>query len=222
MLNLGEKITMVNDRIPVAREDADRDGVDRTDDEEPDDRVGPDGRADPADRVSPDHRVGPADRVSPDRRVGPDRRADPADRVDPVADALHSAALRLLRRARVADAGMDLDGPRASALSVLVFVGPQQISRLAAIEQVSPPAMTKTVTALETAGLVRRERHPTDRRIVLVTATDAGRDLLHDGRRARVRLVADLLTGLPAADRATLHAAATILLTRVLSPPRLE
>ena len=53
-----------------------------------------------------------------------------------VADRLHSAALHLLRRARTADAGMDLDGPRASALSVLVFGGPVPLTRLAAIEQV--------------------------------------------------------------------------------------
>ena len=43
---------------------------------------------------------------------------------DETADLLHSAALRLLRRARTADREMDLDGPRASALSVLVFGGP--------------------------------------------------------------------------------------------------
>src|ERR1044071_1953885 len=67
--------------------------------------------------------------------------------------------------------GMDLDGPRASALSVLVFGGPVPIGRLAEIEQVSAPAITKTVTALEDAGLVRRVRHPTDRRVVLVEAT---------------------------------------------------
>ena len=41
--------------------------------------------------------------------------------VNHAANALHSAALRLLRRARTADGEMDLDGPRASALSVLAF-----------------------------------------------------------------------------------------------------
>ena len=48
--------------------------------------------------------------------------------------------------ARDADVEMDLDGPRASALSVLVFGGPVALGRLAAIEQVSPPAITKTMT----------------------------------------------------------------------------
>ncbi len=135
-----------------------------------------------------------------------------ADTADGTADALHSAALRLLRRARTADREMDLDGPRASALSVVVFGGPLPVTRLAAAEQVSAPAMTKTVAALEAAGLVRRERPDDDRRVVLVAATDAGRDLLHRGRAARVRLVADLIAGVPDDDRRTLRRAAEILL----------
>jgi len=135
--------------------------------------------------------------------------------VDETADALHSAAVRLLRRVRAADLGLDLDGPRASALSVVVYGGPLPLSRLAAAEQVSPPAMTKTVAALEAAGLVRRERRDADRRVVLVTATDAGRQLLARGRAARVRLVGELIAGLPDRDRRTLHRAAAILLARV-------
>ena len=75
-------------------------------------------------------------------------RGVPADATHTTANAVHSAALRLLRRARAADVGMDLDGPRASALSVLVFGGPLPIGRLAAAEQVSPPAITKTEAIL--------------------------------------------------------------------------
>jgi DNA-binding MarR family transcriptional regulator len=128
-----------------------------------------------------------------------------------VADRLHSAALHLLRRARTADVGMDLDGPRASALSVLAFGGPVPLTRLAAIEQVSPPAITKTVSALERAGLATRTRSEVDRRVVHVAATDAGRALLHRGRAARVRVVADLIAGLPEADRETLRKAADLI-----------
>jgi DNA-binding MarR family transcriptional regulator len=140
----------------------------------------------------------------------------PADSDDGTADALHSAAVRLLRLARTADMGMDLDGPRASALSVVVYRGPLPLTRLAAAEQVSPPAMTKTVAALEVGGLVRRVRQDGDRRVVLVAATDAGRDLLTRGRAARVHLVGELIAGLSDRDRRTLRRAATILLDRVL------
>jgi DNA-binding MarR family transcriptional regulator len=127
------------------------------------------------------------------------------------ANLLHSAALRLLRQARTADAGMDLDGPRASALSVLVFGGPLPLSRLAEIEQVSPPAMTKTVTALATDGLVDRERSATDGRVVLVSATAAGRTLLERGRAARVRVVERLIADLPERDLRTLQRAAELI-----------
>jgi DNA-binding MarR family transcriptional regulator len=141
-----------------------------------------------------------------------------ADERHETADLLHSAAVRLLRLARTRDVGMDLDGPRASLLSVVVFGGPQPVTRLAAAEQVSPPAITKLVAALEADGLVVRQRSPTDRRVVLVTATPAGRRLLERGRAARVRAVADLLDGAPARDLATLRRAAGIITQRL--PPR--
>jgi DNA-binding MarR family transcriptional regulator len=139
----------------------------------------------------------------------------PADARHQTANALHSAALRLLRRARTADASMDLDGPRASVLSVLVFAGPMPIGQLAAIEQVSAPAITKTVTALEAAGLARRTHSDVDRRVVVVRATAKGRALLERGRAARVRVVADVLADLGDADLRTLARAAAIV-ARVL------
>lgn len=127
------------------------------------------------------------------------------------ANAVHSAALRLLRHARTADGQMDLDGPRASALSVLVFAGPMPLGRLAALEQVSPPAITKTVSALEAAGLAERVRSAGDRRVVLVRATAQGRAVLERGRAARVRLIAALLDRVSDRDRRTVARAAAII-----------
>jgi len=141
----------------------------------------------------------------------PPPRGVPGDPLHATANALHSAALRLLRRARTADATMDLDGPRASALSVVVFAGPLPIGRLAALEQVSPPAITKTVTALETEGLVERVRSGDDRRVVLVRATAHGRALLERGRAGRVRVVAKLLESLNERVRRALARAADII-----------
>lgn len=135
----------------------------------------------------------------------------PADERHETANALHSAALRLLRQVRTADASMDLDGPRASALSVLVFAGPLPIGHLAAVEQVSPPAITKTVTALEAAGLAERLPSTTDRRVVLVRATSKGRTLLERGRAARVRAVADLLAGMTEREQRVLRRAADLI-----------
>jgi DNA-binding MarR family transcriptional regulator len=138
-------------------------------------------------------------------------RGVPADAAHATANAVHSATLRLLRRARAADVGMDLDGPRASALSVLVFGGPVPIGRLATSEQVSPPAITKTVAALEAAGLAERVRSDEDRRVVLVRATPAGRALLERGRAARVRTIAALFGSLSERDRRTLDRAAAVI-----------
>ena len=139
-----------------------------------------------------------------------------ADERHETANALHSAALRLLRRARTADVSMDLDGPRASALSVLVFTGPLPIGRLAALEQVSPPAITKTVAALEAAGLAERLPSASDRRVVMVRATSKGRTLLERGRAARVRVVADLLAEMSEREQQALRRAAD-LIARILS-----
>ena len=131
--------------------------------------------------------------------------------LDETADALHSAALRLLRRARAVDVQMDLDGPRASALSVLVFGGPTAIGALARAEQVSAPAITKTVAALEADGLAARIRSTSDRRVVTVQATAKGRALLERGRAARVQVIADLIADSSDRDRATLRRAAHLI-----------
>jgi DNA-binding MarR family transcriptional regulator len=120
------------------------------------------------------------------------------------ADRLHSAAIRLLRRLRTADAATGLSAPRLSALSVVVFRGPLTLSELAAAEQVRPPTTTRLVQHLERDGLVARLPDPGDRRVTRVRATPAGRRLLTAGRERRVRRLADDLARLSAADRRVL------------------
>ena len=128
---------------------------------------------------------------------------------------MHSAAVRLLRTARAADTDLDLDGPRASLLSVLVFAGPQPVTQLAKLEQVSSPAITKMVSTLESAGLAQRERSETDRRVVIVSATPAGKRLLERGRAARVRAIAALLADATEAQLQTLRAASEVIAARL-------
>ena len=152
------------------------------------------------------HRAQPVSPGLPDLPAGL-----PADELHQTANLLHSASLRLLRRARTVDAEMDLDGPRASLLSVLVFGGPQPVTKLAEAEQVSAPAISKLVRVLEEQGLVERTAHAGDRRVVLVGATKAGRRLLERGRAARVRIVADLLAKLSERDLASVRRSATVI-----------
>lgn len=126
-----------------------------------------------------------------------------------VADALHSAAIHLLRRVRAEDEESGIGPARLSALSVLVFGGAQRLTDLARTEQVKPPTMTKVVTGLEQGGLARRVADPDDARAVRVEATARGRTLLVEGRRRRVdRLARGLTTLLPDELDVLAHAAA--------------
>src|SRR5207248_5126016 len=111
-----------------------------------------------------------------------------ASPIDPaaIADALHSAAIHLLRRMRQEDERTGVGPARLSALSVLVFGGPMRLTDLARVEQVKPPTMTKVIAGLESAGLVRRRADSADARAVRLQATPRGSKLLQDGRRRRV------------------------------------
>lgn len=133
------------------------------------------------------------------------------DALSNTAQQLHSVAIHLLRRLRRTDDQMGLSGPRASALSVLVFGGPISLAQLAKAEQVKPPTMARLVDALETAGLARREADKTDLRAVRIRATAKGRKLLLEGRARRLHHLTTMLKGATAAERATLADAVSTL-----------
>ena len=107
-----------------------------------------------------------------------------------VADAVHSAAIHVLRGVRQEDARTGLSPARLSALSVLVFGGPMRLTDLARAEHVTLPTMTKLVAALETGGLVQREPAPEDARAVRLSATSNGKAVLQEARRQRVERLA--------------------------------
>jgi DNA-binding MarR family transcriptional regulator len=135
-----------------------------------------------------------------------------------IAQQLHSVAIHLLRRLRRTDDQMGLSGPRASALSVLVFGGPTSLAQLAKAEQVKPPTMARLVDALEAAGLARRDVDKSDLRAVRIRATTKGRKLLLEGRARRLRQLTKLLEGATAAEQAAL-ADAVSTLQRLLQQP---
>ena len=133
------------------------------------------------------------------------------DRVEQLADALHSAAIHLLRRLRKSDAASGLSPARLSALSVIAFGGPLRISDLARAEQVRTPTMTPIVGALEEQGLIVRETDARDARAAILRATARGQKLMAEGRARRVATLAQQLRDLPAQDRAVLTKAAVLL-----------
>ena len=128
-----------------------------------------------------------------------------------VAARLHSASIRLLRLLRREDDSSGLSAPRLSALSVLVFAGPQSLAELAAAEQVRPPTMSRIVDGLVEAGIVTREAKPGDRRSVRIAATDEGKRLLEAGRERRVRALTSRLARLAESERRALARGVEIL-----------
>ena len=133
------------------------------------------------------------------------------DELRTMAAQLHSVSIRLLRTLRREDDAFGLSGPRASALSVIVFAGPVSLAELAAAEQVRPPTMSRIVDALLAAGLVTREAAPGDRRSVRIAATAEGVRLLEAGRARRVRALTARLASLPESERRALARAVEIL-----------
>ena len=128
-----------------------------------------------------------------------------------VADALHSAAIHLLRRVRQEDERTGVTPGRLSALSVLVFGGAMRLTDLARIEQVKPPTMTRIVAGLETQGLVRRHAVAEDARAVRLEATPRGTKVMHEGRRRRVERLSRSLETLSARDLQVLARAAALM-----------
>ena len=129
-----------------------------------------------------------------------------------VADRLHSAAIRLLRRLRKQDAASGLTGPQASALSVLVFAGPMNLGALAAAEQVRAPTMSRLAKDMEALGLVLRRPDPEDARGVRLEATEKGRAMFDRARERRLTALTGVMRRLSEDDRRTLDRAARLLM----------
>ena len=131
--------------------------------------------------------------------------------VNGAANRLHSAAIHLLRHARVADSDTGLTPERLSLMSVLVYSGPQTITALARIEMVSVPAITRTVNALAADGFAQRSPSRSDRRSVVVTATARGLRIMEKGRRGRLSRIAALLDQLSPNEMQQVNRASHIL-----------
>lgn len=134
----------------------------------------------------------------------------PAKKTEQIADALHGAAIRLLRYVRKEDVASGITGAQLSVLSVLVFGGPQTLGSLAAAEQVRPPTMSQMIAALEERGLAIRR--PLDRRSIEVSVTEKGRRLLEAGRRRRLARLTTALASLKAEELQCLARAAQLII----------
>ena len=126
---------------------------------------------------------------------------------------LNSFAIHLLRGMHRVDAESGLTPARLSALSVLHFGGPRTLGRLARVEEVTSATMSRLVDALCEHGLAERRPHPDHAGMVVVSATEAGSELMRAAAARRIEVIAAGLDELPAGERrsvvrATQHLAA--------------
>ncbi len=133
-----------------------------------------------------------------------------------LATAMRISISRLARRLRVERLGLGgtetvLSDIQLAALAALERHDSMTPGELAEHEKVQPPSMTRVIAVLEERGLVRREPHATDRRQVILTVTDDGRDLVQRVRRRREAWLAQRLQELTPDERQILRAARPIL-----------
>jgi DNA-binding MarR family transcriptional regulator len=133
-----------------------------------------------------------------------------------LATAMRISISRLARRLRVERLGLGgtetvLSDIQLAALAALARHDSMTPGELAEHEKVQPPSMTRVIAVLEERGLVKREPHATDRRQVVLTVTDEGRDVVQRVRRRREAWLAQRLLELTPDERQILRAAAPIL-----------
>jgi len=132
-----------------------------------------------------------------------------------LASAMRISVTRLARRLRAErqSEGLepDLSDTQLAALAALERHSAMTPGELADHEKVQPPSMTRVITVLEERGLVMRAPHASDRRQVVLTVTDYGREVVQQSRKLREAWLAKRLRELTPQERSALRAAAPIL-----------
>ena len=132
-----------------------------------------------------------------------------------LASSLRISVSRLARRMRAQRlaSGLEpgLSDTQLAALGALERHGAMTPGELAEHEKVQPPSMTRVIAVLEDRGLVTRAPHLSDRRQVVLTATEQGSEVVRQSRRLREAWLAQRLRELTPQERALLRQAAPIL-----------
>jgi DNA-binding MarR family transcriptional regulator len=106
-------------------------------------------------------------------------------------------------------------GRTSLELSVLGHLhrrGPLTPGEIAAAERVQPQTLTRTLTGLESAGIISRTDHPEDGRRSLLTLTDSGRGALRADMAERDSwLAAAMSASLTSTESELLRLAAALL-----------
>ncbi len=98
-----------------------------------------------------------------------------------------------------------------SALLGMLQVRPYTLGELAEVMSVTPPTMSNTITALEDRGWVQRERSTEDRRVVHISITAEGHNVVEAMKTDVEVKIADLIAAISEEDQAALVQGLTVL-----------
>ncbi len=101
----------------------------------------------------------------------------------------------------------------------LVAQNPRGLGELSDVHAVSMPTMSKTITTIENLGWVMRRRSETDRRVVMVEATPAGKAALKEVYHRAIAPISEALASLTAKQRQELSGGLKILRETFADPP---
>jgi DNA-binding MarR family transcriptional regulator len=124
-----------------------------------------------------------------------------------VADAAVAELAAFIHQQRRVAAGAwrrsDLSMTHLHLLMVLDSEGPLPMTRVAETLVCSLPNATGMIDRMEERGLIERSRDDRDRRVVRVSVTDAGRQVVGEHESMRQNQVRPLLESMPIADQRT-------------------
>lgn len=124
-----------------------------------------------------------------------------------IADELRPVVLRLTRELRHETERLGITARQVTLLWLIRKSPGLSLRDLAALERISPPALSGHVDRLERAGLVERVRSDEDRRRVGLRLTPPGERMLRRVRARRNTHLADRLGRLEASELAAVEAA---------------
>jgi DNA-binding MarR family transcriptional regulator len=116
-------------------------------------------------------------------------------------------------------AGGELPAPAHFGLLSILSERSRMLTELAAIQGVSLPTMSNSISAMVERGWVRRTAPASDRRVVIIEVTVAGRAALERVARAAEAHLAEVLGPLDAPSRRRLHAGLSVLRRLFARPP---
>ena len=105
----------------------------------------------------------------------------------------------------------ELPAPAHFGLLTMLSAQPRTLSELAALQGVSLPTMSNSISAMVQRGWVRRTAPPKDRRVVIIEVTPTGKAALERVGRAAEAHLSIMLTPLDATSRRRLQGGLAVL-----------